>query len=90
MSAVELNLSRSYWEVLKSLSDDVKLHLASMLTSSVLENRQKSKTVENKELVLQDCFGAWSMDETEYPVSKMIDDINEMSKDSKDFIQTLL
>ena len=90
MSSVELNLSRSYWEVLKSLSDDVKLHLASLLTSSVLENRQKSINIKDKELVLKDCFGAWSMDETEYPVRTMIDDINEMSKDSEDFIHSLL
>lgn len=90
MSTVELKLSRTYWEVLKSLSDDVKLHLASLLTSSVLENRQKSTNIGDKELVLQDCFGAWSMDEAKYPVSKMIDDINEMSKDSDDFIQALL
>jgi len=42
MSTAELNLTNSYWAILRNLSDDVKLRLASMLTSSVAENREKT------------------------------------------------
>lgn len=40
MSSIELNLVKRYWEMLYFLSDDVKLRLASMLTSSVADNNE--------------------------------------------------
>ncbi len=33
-----LSLTNAYWDLLKSLSDDVKLRLATRLTASVLEH----------------------------------------------------
>ena len=35
-----INLTNYYWDLLKSLSDDVKLRLATRLTASVLEHRK--------------------------------------------------
>lgn len=40
MSIIELNLVNRYWEMLRFLSDDVKLRLASMLTSSVADKKE--------------------------------------------------
>ena len=40
MSTAELNLTNTYWALLRHLSDDVKLRLASLLTSSVVESKE--------------------------------------------------
>lgn len=47
-----MKLTNSYWEMLRFLSDDIKLRLASLLTSSVADNREKALT-SNKDITEQ-------------------------------------
>ena len=53
MSTIELSIINLYWEMLKSLSDDIKLKLATMLTNSVVENRQKERLATSVSLTEQ-------------------------------------
>ena len=53
MSTIELSIINLYWEMLKSLSDDIKLKLATMLTNSVVENRQKERSATSVSLTEQ-------------------------------------
>jgi len=46
MSTAEIRLTNSYWEMLRFLNDEVKLRLANMLTTSVIEGKNTAKTTE--------------------------------------------
>ena len=58
-----LKLTETYWEMLKSLNDDIKLRLATRLTASVIASKdaRKNRTDEMIELHL----GKWK-DERNY------------------------
>lgn len=55
-----LKLTDSYWEMLKSLSDEVKLRLATRLTASVVS--AKAADADNTEEMLEKHLGAWKDD----------------------------
>lgn len=60
----EISIANSYWRVLSSLSDGVKLRLASMLTTSIIENVDKKETSsELTKRMLKKYNGAWVGDE---------------------------
>ena len=42
-----LKLTDTYWEMLKSLNDDIKLRLATRLTASVIEGKNTSRNRTN-------------------------------------------
>lgn len=54
-----INLTNYYWDLLKSLSDDVKLRLATRLTASVLEHRKDEATTDLTEKMLAKHAGKW-------------------------------
>ena len=43
-----LKLTDSYWEMLKSLSDEVKLRLATRLTASVIAAKRLTRILQKK------------------------------------------
>lgn len=55
-----LKLTDSYWEMLKSLSDEVKLRLATRLTASVVS--AKAADADKTEEMLEKHLGAWKDD----------------------------
>lgn len=62
MSNEALILTNSYWELLKSLSDDVKLRLATRLTASVVKS--KEEPANQTEEMLDKYCGAWTGEQT--------------------------
>ena len=54
-----INLTNYYWDLLKSLSDDIKLRLATRLTASVLEHRKDEATTDLTEKMLAKHAGKW-------------------------------
>ena len=52
-----LKLTDSYWEMLKSLSDEVKLRLATRLTASVVA--AKAVNADTTEEMLKKHMGGW-------------------------------
>lgn len=65
-----VKLTDSYWEMLKSLSDEVKLRLATRLTASVVA--AKSKKVDRTEEMLEKHLGVWKDDRsTEQIIEEM-------------------
>ena len=54
---MSLKLASSYFDMLKSLSDEAKLHLIKMLT--ILKKEAKNRTGNGK---LKDLFGVWADD----------------------------
>lgn len=56
---MSLKLASSYFDMLKSLSDEAKLHLIKMLTDSILKKEAKNRTGNGK---LEDLFGVWADD----------------------------
>lgn len=61
MDAV-MKLTDSYWEILKSLSNEVKLRLATRLMESILGTT--SEQVDRTEEMLEKHCGAWVGDES--------------------------
>ncbi|MBC8601775.1 hypothetical protein H8784_08575 [Parabacteroides acidifaciens] len=53
-----LSLTNSYWNMLKSLSNEVKLRLAARLTESVIHSEESVKDL--TEEMLDKYSGAWS------------------------------
>lgn len=51
---MSLKLASSYFDMLKSLNDEAKLHLIKMLTDSILKKEAKNRTGNGK---LEDLFG---------------------------------
>lgn len=52
-----LKLTDTYWEMLKSLSDDIKLRLATRLTASVITGKKVRK--DKTEEMIEKHLGAW-------------------------------
>lgn len=52
-----LKLTDTYWEMLKSLNDDIKLRLATRLTASVVANKEARK--DNTEEMIEKHLGSW-------------------------------
>ncbi|MEL5892599.1 hypothetical protein AAE250_03725 [Bacteroides sp. GD17] len=52
-----LKLTDTYWEMLKSLNDDIKLRLATRLTASVVANKNVRK--EKTEEMIEKHLGKW-------------------------------
>lgn len=57
---ISLKLADSYFGMLKSLSNETKLHLIKMLSDSMLSKEEKKVIVSHKKL--EDYFGIWSDD----------------------------
>lgn len=65
-----LKLTEAYWEMLKSLSDDIKLRLATRLTASVIANKAADKNKTNE--MLEKHFGKWKDDRSAEEIIKDI------------------
>lgn len=69
---MSIRLAHSYFDMLKSLGNETKLHLIKMLTDSMLKKDDKSKVTESEKL--EDLFGVWSEDAE---ADKMLEAIKE-------------
>lgn len=69
---MSIRLAHSYFDMLKSLGNETKLHLIKMLTDSMLKKDDKSKVAESEKL--EDLFGVWSEDAE---ANKMLEAIKE-------------
>ena len=65
-----LKLTDTYWEMLKSLNDDIKLRLATRLTASVIAGKNTSRNRTNE--VIEKHLGKW---EDERSAEAIIEDI---------------
>lgn len=74
-----VKLTNSYWEVLKSLSDEVKLRLATKLTASVLESKTKEKDI--TEEMISKYSGTWKDSRS---TEEIISDIYNARSSAKD------
>lgn len=81
MNNESIQLTNSYWEVLKSLSSEVKLRLAARLTASVVESEQRIATTNHTEDMIQKYCGVWKDDRTS---DEIIDDIISTRQDGKE------
>ena len=65
MSSADITMTNNYWNMLRNLNDEVKLRLASMLTASVVEHRDKSvsEKVSITEAMVKK-YAAWEDDRT--------------------------
>lgn len=52
-----IRLTDAYWEMLKSLNDDIKLHLATRLTASVVAGKTAGK--DKTEEMIEKHLGKW-------------------------------
>lgn len=65
MTNIENNTIRMYWNVLRSMSKNIRLGLAVKLTNSVLEEERKEMSDEAyTEEMLNKFFGKWEGNET--------------------------
>jgi hypothetical protein len=66
MSSADITMTNNYWNMLRNLNDEVKLRLASMLTASVVEHKNKSvsEKVSITEAMVKKYAGAWEDDRT--------------------------
>lgn len=69
---ISMRLANSYFGMLKSLSNETKLHLIKLLTDSILTNKDKNIAVENDKL--EEFFGIWSDDAETDNMIKIIRD----------------
>lgn len=61
----DISIAKSYWKALRFLSDGVKLRLASMLTTSIVEKADKKESsAELTQRMLNKYSGAWVGDES--------------------------
>lgn len=74
-----LKLTDTYWEMLKSLNDDIKLRLATRLTASVVAGKTAHR--DNTEEMIKKHLGAWK---DERSVETTIQDIYESRKSIKE------
>lgn len=74
-----LKLTDAYWEMLKSLNDDIKLRLATRLTASVIAGKTVQR--DNTEEMIKKHLGAWK---DERSVESTIQDIYESRKSIKE------
>ena len=57
---MSVRLAHSYFDILKSLGNETKLHLIKMLTDSLLKNEEKDNAAKNE--TLESLFGVWAND----------------------------
>ena len=57
-----LKLTETYWEMLKSLNDDIKLRLATRLTASVIAGKDARKNRTDE--MIEKHLGKWKDDRT--------------------------
>lgn len=69
---ISMRLANSYFGMLKSLSNETKLHLIKLLTDSILTNKDKNVAVENDKL--EEFFGIWNDDAETDNMIKIIRD----------------
>lgn len=68
-----MSTAKMYWRTLNSLSDSVKLRLATMLTSSVVEKADSKETsAELTQRMLKKYAGAWVGDESDEDIMATI------------------
>lgn len=74
-------LTNYYWELLKSLNDDIKLRLATRLTASVLENKEAAASNDLTEDMIKKHSGKWIDDrDTEDIISDIRDSRSNIRK----------
>lgn len=81
---MSIRLAHSYFDMLKSLGNETKLHLIKMLTDSMLKKDDKSDVAESEKL--EDLFGIWSEDAE---ADKMLEAIKEKRSDTTRHIVSL-
>lgn len=69
---MSVRLAHSYFDMLKSLGNETKLHLIKMLTDSLLKSEAKNDASNNE--TLEALFGVWKDDPD---TDKMLEAINE-------------
>lgn len=69
---MSVRLAHSYFDMLKSLGNETKLHLIKMLTDSLLKSEAKNDASNNE--TLESLFGVWK-DDTD--TDKMLEAIKE-------------
>ncbi len=57
---MSVRLAHSYFDMLKSLGSETKLHLIKMLTDSLLKNEGKDNVAKSE--TLESLFGVWADD----------------------------
>lgn len=57
---MSIRLAHSYFDMLKSLGDETKLHLIKMLTDSLLKKEKANDSTKSK--TLESLFGVWADD----------------------------
>lgn len=67
-----LKLTDTYWEMLKSLNDDIKLRLATRLTASVVANKEARD--DNTEAMIEKHLGSWKDERSAEDIIKDIYD----------------
>lgn len=65
-----LKLTDTYWEILKSLNDDIKLRLATRLTASVVASKKADR--DNTEEMIKKHVGKWKDDRSAEEIIKDI------------------
>lgn len=65
-----LKLTDTYWEMLKSLNDDIKLRLATRLTASVVAGKEARKDT-TEEMIMKH-VGSWKDDRSAEEIIKDI------------------
>lgn len=65
-----LKLTDTYWEILKSLNDDIKLRLATRLTASVVAGKKADR--DNTEEMIKKHVGKWKDDRSAEEIIKDI------------------
>lgn len=72
MNNETIQLTNSYWEMLKSLSSEVKLRLAARLTTSVVEASEHVTTAGDTEEMIQKYCGSWKDNRTSDEITESI------------------
>lgn len=62
--ALDLQIADKYWNMLKDLSDNIKLRLATRLTASVLHEKAEAQEKSLPRTVLDKYCGAWEGEES--------------------------
>lgn len=81
---IALRETNSYWNLLKNLSDNIKLQLIARLSNSLLE-----KKVDNKTSNISKFYGAWKDEDFPMSAEEMVKDI-KMSRHFKDDMKEML
>lgn len=69
---MSVRLAHSYFDMLKSLGSETKLHLIKMLTDSLLKNEGKDNVAKSE--TLESLFGVWADDSDTDKILEAIQD----------------